>query len=116
VQARHRLDYTRNEDGSFTWTTDTGHRYTSAATIQWSARSAEPKPPNPPPPATLEQVHAEEDAAYQRLVAKWQHEIDQATEDGDTERQATAQQAFARAEGQRQRQLTCRADPDHPPF
>jgi hypothetical protein len=109
-------NYTHNPDGSFTWTTDTGHRYTSTATIQWSARSAEPRPPGPQPPATLEQVHAEEDAAYQRLIAKWEHEIEHATEDDDTDRLATAHRALARAEQLRQHQVARRADPEHPPF
>ena len=108
--------YIRNHDGSFTWTTDTGHRYTSAPTIQWSARTAEPRPPGPRPPATLEQVHAEEDAAYQRLAAKWQHEIDQADEEDDKNRRTTAQQALAKAQQRRQRQLDDRANPDRPPL
>ena len=107
--------YVRNPDGSFTWTTDTGHRYTSAATIQWSARTAEPRPPRPRPPATIEQVHAEEDAAYQRLVTKWQHEIDQADENDDKDRLAIARRALVRVEEQRKRQLACRVDPEHPP-
>ena len=79
-------------------------------------KPAEPRPPGPRPPATLEQVHAEEDAAYQRLAAKWQHEIDQADEKGDTNRSATARSALADLESQRRRQLARRADPDHPPF
>jgi hypothetical protein len=106
--------YTRNEDGSFTWTTDTGHTYTSTPTIQWTAKTSEPRPPGPRPLATLDQVHAEEDAAYQRLAAKWQHEIDQADAEGDTNRSATARSALADLESQRRRQLARRADPDHP--
>jgi hypothetical protein len=108
-------NYTRNPDGSFTWTTSTGHTYTSTATIQWAAKASQPEPPRPPAPPTIEDVHAQEDTAYQRLVAKWQYELDQATEDGDEHRRATAQQALATAEHQRQQQLASRTGSD-PPF
>jgi hypothetical protein len=108
--------YTRNPDGSFTWTTDTGHTYTSTPTIQWSTKATQPTPPPPRRPATLEEVHADEDATYQRLTAKWQHEIDQAEQNDDQDRAATARQTLARAELQRERQLASRLDSDHPPF
>ena len=78
---------------------------------------AEPRPPAQSPPATIEQVHAEEDAAYQRLIAKWEHEIEQATEETTTKagwRQRS--KPCIRAEHQRQHQLARRADPDHSPF
>jgi Domain of unknown function (DUF222) len=108
--------YTRNEDGSFTWTTHTGHTYTSTPTIQWSTKTSQPRPPGPPTPATIDQVHAEEDAAYDRLVAKWQHEIDQAEQDDDADRSTTARQALTDAECQRQGQLARRAQLEDPPF
>jgi hypothetical protein len=111
--------YTRNPDGSFTWTTSTGHRYTSTPTIQWTAKTAEPTPPGAPPSLTLADVHAEEDAAHARLIAKWQHELDQATEHDDTDRTTIARQALADAENQRQQQLADRAsrtEPTEPPF
>jgi Domain of unknown function (DUF222) len=108
--------YTRNRDGSFTWTTDTGHTYTSTPTIQWTAKASQPKPPDRSSPPTIEQVHAEEDAAYEQLVTKWQHEIDQAIENDDADQAAVARRALAAAEIQRRRQLARRAKPDHPPF
>jgi hypothetical protein len=106
--------YTHNPDGSFTWTTHTGHRYTSTPTIQWTAKATEPKPPAPPPPATFEQVHAEEDAAHERLMTKWQHELDQAEQDDDSARSATARSALTDAKHQRRRQLASRTG--QPPF
>jgi hypothetical protein len=108
--------YARNPDGSFTWTSGTGHRYTSIPTIQWNTKATEPEPPRPSAPPTIEDVHAQEDAAYKRLVANWQYELDEATEHGDDDRRATAQQAIARAEGQRHCQLASRPDTDPPPF
>jgi hypothetical protein len=109
-------NYTRNSDGSFTWTTSTGHHYTSTPTIQWTAKKSQPEPPKPPAPPTLEEVHAQEDTAYQRLVAEWHHELDQAIEIDDDDRRTTAQQAIAGVEGQRQRQLARRIEPEPPPF
>jgi hypothetical protein len=64
----------------------------------------------------MQEVHAEEDAAHARLVANWRYEIEQADENGDQDLRATAQQALARAEHQRQRQLSNRQYPDQPPF
>ena len=40
-------NYTRNADGSFTWTTDTGHHYTSTPTIQWSAKTSQAETTGP---------------------------------------------------------------------
>ena len=108
--------YSRNPDGSFTWTSNTGHAYTSAATIQWTTRTSRPNPPTPPPSPTIEDVQAEEDRAYARLITSWKNEIEQAEHDGDHVRQAQARQALTAAHCQRQRQLTCRTQPDHPPF
>jgi hypothetical protein len=111
-------NYTRNSDGSFTWTTGTDHSYTSAPTIQWAAKGTQPTPPGPPPSPTLKEVHAEEEATHARLIANWQHEIEQADENDDGDRRTTAEQALATAEHQRQQQLASRAsqaDPD-PPF
>jgi hypothetical protein len=108
--------YTRNPDGSFTWTTNTGHTYTSTPTIQWSSKKSEIRPPDPSPSPTLQEVQAEEDAAHARLMAKWQHELDQAEEHDDPDRRTTAQQALATAESQRQNQLAGRAQPEPPPF
>jgi hypothetical protein len=107
--------YCRNPDGSFTWTTDTGHSYTSAATIQWSAVTSRPKPPGQPQLPTIEQVRTEEDRAYARLIARWEGEISQAEQDGDQARLAAARQALATAVSQRQRQLASRTD-QPPPF
>jgi hypothetical protein len=110
--------YLRNPDGSFTWTTDTGHNYTSTPTIQWSSKKSEATPPDPPPTATLQEVHAEEDTAHARLVAKWEQELDQAEEDGDADRTTIARKALADAENQRQQQLADRVkpEPEPPPF
>jgi hypothetical protein len=108
--------YLRNPDGSFTWTTHTGHAYTSTPTIQWTAKKSEITSPDPPPLPTLEEVHAEEDAAHERLIANWRHELDQATEDADPERTTVARRALAEAENQRQEQLARRTEPEPPPF
>jgi HNH endonuclease len=51
--------YRHNEDGSFTWTSSTGHAYTSPATTQWTSTTDQPKPPSPPATATPERKHAE---------------------------------------------------------
>ncbi|MFL6161217.1 MAG: DUF222 domain-containing protein [Jatrophihabitantaceae bacterium] len=117
-QCKHHTgwNYTHNSDGSFTWTTSTGHSYTSAPTTHWTSRQHQITPPTPPPPPTTEQLHAKEDAAYERLVAKLEQERKHATEAGNQDRQAAAEQALATAESDRRRQLTCRTDPNHPPF
>jgi HNH endonuclease len=39
--------YHHNPDGSYTWTTHTGHHYTSPATSTWTR--AQPKEEDPPP-------------------------------------------------------------------
>ena len=108
--------YRLNRDGSFTWTSSTGHRYTSAATIVWHTGISNAEPPPLPRPPTLEEVRAEEDQAYRRLLARLELERHQATEAGDESRAEAAGQAIARAERQHRRQLSCRTDPDHPPF
>jgi len=43
--------YRRNPDGSFTWTSNTGHSYTGPATNQWTSKAGQPKPPAPQAPA-----------------------------------------------------------------
>ncbi|MFL6163057.1 MAG: DUF222 domain-containing protein [Jatrophihabitantaceae bacterium] len=108
--------YVRNDDGSFTWTTDTGHTYTSAPTTHWPPKTQQITPPQPPPPPTIEQLHAKEDATYERLIAMWKTEIEQATQTNNHKQQAQAEQALATAHRQRQRQLTHRTNPNHPPF
>src|SRR3954452_21412438 len=108
--------YVRNADGSFTWTTDTGHSYTSAPTVQWTSRAAEIKPPDPPPSPTIEEVHAEEDADYARLRMKLAAEIELAEAAGDQGRRVAAEHALGEAERQRHRQLSCRTDAEQPPF
>jgi len=109
-------NYARNVDGSFTWTTDTGHSYTSSPTIQWASRTAGIKPPAPLPAATVGEVQAAEDAAYARLRTKLAAEIERAGVAGDQSAQLAAEHALAAAERQRRRQLNCRTDPAHPPF
>ncbi|MDQ2838424.1 MAG: 13E12 repeat family protein, partial [Actinomycetota bacterium] len=108
-------DYTRNPDGTFTWTTDTGHPYTSHPPERWTHPSHEPRP-EPPRQATLEEIHTNEDTAYATLQKRWQHELNQATETGDHTRITNAEQAITAAQVQRQRQLAHRADPTKSPF
>ncbi|MFL6162454.1 MAG: DUF222 domain-containing protein [Jatrophihabitantaceae bacterium] len=107
--------YLRNDDGSFTWTTSTGHTYTSAPTTHWTSTTEQITPPKPPPPPTIEQVRAEEDLAYQRLLNKLKLQRDQAIQADDQPRAQAAGQAITRAEQDRHRQLISR-DTDPPPF
>ena len=52
--------YRHNEDGSFTWTSSTGHAYTSPATDQWTSKTDQPEPPSPPTTAKPKRTHAED--------------------------------------------------------
>jgi Domain of unknown function (DUF222) len=108
--------YRLNRDGSFTWTSGTGHRYTSAATLLWDTKTSKAEPPSSPRPPTLEEIRAEEDRAYRRLLGKLELERNHATEAGDEPRAESAADAIARAERRRRGQLSYRADPGHPPF
>ncbi|MDQ2836766.1 MAG: hypothetical protein M3Y89_05025, partial [Actinomycetota bacterium] len=107
-------DYTRNPDNTVTWTTDTGHDYTSHPPERWTQPGHEPLPP--PRTISLEEVHANEDIAYAALQKRWQHELHQATETGDHTRITNATNAITAAQAQRQRQLAHRADPTKSPF
>lgn len=107
--------YRLNSDGSFTWTSSTGHSYTSVATHVWNTRAGKIEPPQPPRPPTLEDVRAEQDRAYRRLLGRLELERDRATEVGDRSRAEAAGQAIDRAQDDRHRQLASRAT-DPPPF
>jgi hypothetical protein len=104
--------YRLNPDGSFTWTSSTGHSYTSAAALVWNTESSVAEPPRPP---TLEEVRAEEDRAYRRLVGMLERERNRAVETGNRRRAKVAVQAIARAERDRHGQLASR-EADPPPF
>ncbi len=109
-------NYRHNPDGSFTWSTHTGHTYTSAPAIRWASKLDQPSPLGPTPAPTLEQLRAEEDRAYRQLIRRWQAERDNARQRSDTHRAATALQALTQAGRDRRRQLTYRRSPDRPPF
>lgn len=117
--------YEINDDGSFTWTTDTGHAYRSYPPQRWSVpRSpvADPEPdsqPRPEPPAAgaLDAWWAAEDAAYQRLRNRQLAELARAQDCRDTRRIARARKAIEAAEQQQERELAHRAaHPGEPPF
>ncbi len=110
-------NYTLNNDLSFTWTTPTGHSYTSQPPQRW-VRPTETSDTPPPPPAQLtpEQWWAREDADYDRLRQRLRSDLQQAT-DADDRAAITAAKAAASRAGQLRRcQLEHRADPNQPPF
>ena len=106
--------YTRNDDGSFSWTTDTGHTFTSHPPRRWT------HPDDPSPPArtqpTPDDAHAREDTEYAALIEHWRTELTIADTHHDQTRAENARNAITHAEQQRARQLAHRADPNHPPF
>ncbi|MDQ2957044.1 MAG: HNH endonuclease [Actinomycetota bacterium] len=107
-------DYTRNPDGSFTWTDDTGHHYLSHPPERWTHPGHEPPPP--PRTITLEEVHTNEDTAYATLQKRWQQELHHAQEAEDEARITNAHNAITTAQKQRSRQLAHRTDSTEPPF
>ena len=106
--------YIRNDNGSFSWTTDTGHTFTSHPPRRWT------HPDDPPPPVrkqpTPEDAHAQEDTEYQALIKHWNTELAIADTHHDQPRAENARNAITHAEHQRARQLAHRTDPNHPPF
>ncbi|MEO6703075.1 MAG: DUF222 domain-containing protein [Jatrophihabitantaceae bacterium] len=106
--------YRFNTDGTFTWTTDTGHSYTSHPP-DW----ARPRPAPPPEPErriAIAEIDAEIDAAYADNLQRWQHELDDAERSDDQDRAANARAAIGAIQQQRTRQQAHRNDPDLPPF
>jgi hypothetical protein len=116
MQTRHRLELHPQRRRVLHLDHQHRPRLHQQPTIQWTAKKSEITSPYPPPLPTLEEVHAEEDAAHERLIANWRHELDQATEDADPERTTLARRALAEAENQRQQQLASRVEPEPPPF
>lgn len=107
--------YTFNADGSFTWISEDGHRYTSHPPERWK-RPDHAAEPEPPPRQTVEQVCEREDRAYAKLDRRWQDELECAQQAGDEALSHRALQAIGRAEQQRCRDLAHRADPSCAPF
>ena len=54
--------YRHNPDGTFTWTTDTGHHYTTMPSQRWTTTADETEPAKPPPaPRPVEDRRLEDD-------------------------------------------------------
>ena len=133
-------NYQLNPDASFTWTSDTGHRYRSYPPERWTRRRTETatgdghgdrgggaigagegrelQPGGWPrrPRLSLQQIHAREDQAHHNLVQALTTELDHAQRAGDTEHANTTRAALNHAHRQRERELAHRADPSQAPF
>ena len=106
--------YTHNDDGSFTWRTDTGHTYTSHPPQRWRRPTDPPAPQRPQ--KTQAEVWAKEDADYTDLILHWHTELRSAHQAHDQPRATNAEQALTRARQQRKRQQAHRKDNNIPPF
>lgn len=107
--------YRRNADGSFCWTTDTGHRYTSQPPGHRSVARDQPSD-QPAEPPSRRRLHAEQDRAYRTALQRQQGQLAEARRSADRERISNARNALRAIRLRRRCELEHRADPDQPPF
>jgi hypothetical protein len=111
--------YQRNPDGSFTWTTDTGRRYTGHPPGAWRRSEDSAERCGEPAAAsqlTVDEWWARQDADYSALLARWRAALAGARVAADRCAIGNAKRALADARRQRKRELAHRRDPTKPPF
>jgi Domain of unknown function (DUF222) len=117
--------YTRNSDGSFSWTDTHNNTYTSHPPTRWVVpkhRGVHDKPivDEQPAPETPEEhqtrLRHHEDDSYQKLVTQLETELKHATRHHDPAAHTEAHTALASAQRDYQRILRNRDDPNYPPF
>jgi hypothetical protein len=106
--------YHFNPDSSFTWTTPTGHTYTSHPPERWTRREDRHEP-EPRKQKTLHDIRDLEDTEYDNLRHRWQTELDLAEQAGDQSRITNAHKALTAMTQARHIQLAHRANPHQPP-
>lgn len=108
--------YSRNPDGSFSWTSPEGRTYRSSPARTWTTRAERPPQPAAPRRLTTAELWQMEDARHRALVSKWQAELAAASSAGAKVRARRADEALAAIHRQRRRELAHRADPSAPPY
>jgi hypothetical protein len=111
--------YRVTDHGAITWTSPTGHTYTSRPPDRWTTPTEQPPRDEQVLKASREseqERHARDDQAYTALTTRLRIERTRAHKASDHHAEEQANQALTEAHLWRQRQLRHRADPNYPPF
>jgi hypothetical protein len=118
-KTRSVFSYRITRDGAYTWTSDTGHTYTSHPPQLPTPRREPPSRAEQAEQAKTESEHdrrQREDRDYAQLERWLQTEIQREHHASRTGHAQAAQHALTEAQHQRHHQLKTREDPDHIPF
>lgn len=108
--------YEWNPDGSFTWTTATGHAYVAHPPERWKCSKNKQEVQRPAGLTTLEEQRAREDSEYLELTGRWQEQLRHAQESDDDAAIISIRNAIVVLDRQRRQQLAHRFADENPPF